>query len=499
MNTMKIMRDSVRDSEEPGVWGSACGGGKFGGYRRWRRMSAIFLTSVFLTTIELAGAVNAPGVAGAVTQNNPLSNSVNSGAAAAPTHWAADTTNGCKVWNPGEIASGVTARWSGRCENDFAQGPGTVRWLNDNKQLAELTGTMEQGKIKGHTVGVEEPGNRFDGMFIDSLPEGEGKANFSDGSVYSGMWHRGRQLGYGIMTFPPAHPQYREMLSSGKGRRVENGTYELRGWWEGKTFMFPCDSEEECEKILVAQIKREQEAAAAKAGTPAAPVSAAPLAPAVEPVATPSTSTTIPAAGPVATTPTIPAAEPAVAAPATPAAEPVATTPVIPAAEPAVTAPATPAAEPVATTPAIPAVEPAVEPAVAAPVTPAAEPAATAPATPVVEPVATTPKTELPAMEPVPQALPEPANPVTDQAPAAPASELPVPKPSAPGAADVDPAPVPAATAPMPELPAVTPVVVPPTSVPAAPAAVPAGAPVSEPAVAPDDKPAVVPQASLVT
>lgn len=434
----------MRDSEEPGVWGSACGGGKFGGYRRWRRVSAIFLTSVLLTTIELAGAANAPGVVGAATQNNTLNNSINNGAAA-PTHWAADTTNGCKVWNPGEIASGVTARWSGRCENDFAQGPGTVRWLNDNKQVAELTGTMEQGKIKGHTVGVEEPGNRFDGMFIDSLPEGEGKANFSDGSVYSGMWHRGRQLGYGIMTFPPAHPQYREMLNSGKGRRIENGTYEMRGWWEGKTFIFPCNSEEECEKILVAQIKREQEAAAAKTGTPVAPAPA--------------------------TTPAIPAVEPVVAAPATPAAEPVATTPA----------------------------SPVVEPAVAAPVTPAVEPAATTPAIPVVEPVATTPKAELPAMESVPPVLPEPANPVTDQVPVAPTSELPVPDSSAPGVPDVEPAPVPAATAPMPELPVVTPVVVPPTSAPAAPAAVPAGDPASEPAVAPDDKPAVAPEASLVT
>ncbi|WP_170851022.1 hypothetical protein [Collimonas sp. OK607] len=406
-------------------------------------MSAIFLTSVFLTTIELAGAVNASGVAGAVIQNNPLSNSVNNGAAAAPTHWAADTTNGCKVWNPGEIASGVTARWSGRCENNFAQGPGTVRWLNDNKQMAELTGTMEQGKIRGHTVGVEEPGNRYDGMFIDSLPEGEGKANFSDGSVYSGMWHRGRQLGYGIMTFPPAHPQYQEMLNSGKGRRIENGTYEMRGWWEGKTFIFPCDSEEECEKILVAQIKREQEAAAAKAGTPVTPAPAAPVAPAVEPAATTPTPATIPAAGPVVTTPAIPAAEP------------------------------------VATTPA----------------TPAAEPAVAAPVTPPTEPAATTPKTELPVMESVSPALPEPANPVADQAPATPTSELPVPNPSAPGAPDVEPAPVPSATAPIPELPVVTPVVVPSTSAPAAPAAEPVG----EPAAAPDDKPAVVPEAAPVT
>ena len=471
MNTMIIMRDSVRDSEEPGVWGSACGDGKAGGYRRWRRVSAIFLTSAFLATIELAGAVNVPAVAAAANQNNPIGNPVNNGAAEAPRHWAADTTNGCKVWSSGEIASDITARWSGRCENNFAQGPGTVRWLSNNKQVAELTGTMEQGKIRGHTTGVEEPGNRIDGMFIDSLPEGEGKASFVDGSVYNGMWHRGRQLGYGIMTFPPAHPQYQEMLNEGRGRRIENGTYELRGWWEGKNFITPCDSEDECEKKLVAQIQREQEAAAAKAGTPVAPAPAATVTPAAGPVAT--TPATTPAAAPGATTPAIPATEPVVTAPVTPAVEPVTATPAIPAAEPAVTAPAIPDVGPVTATPAIPAAEPAVTapaipdvgPVTATPAIPATEPAVTAPATPVAEPVADTPKTELPATEPVPSVLSVPANPVTE--------------------------PAPAATAPILELPAVAPSI----SAPATPAAEPAG----EPAAVPDDKPAVVPEAAPVT
>ncbi|WP_092414086.1 hypothetical protein [Collimonas sp. OK307] len=422
----------VRDSEEPGVWGSACGDGKAGGYRRWRRVSAIFLTSAFLATIELAGAVNVPAVAAAANQNNPIGNPVNNGAAEAPRHWAADTTNGCKVWSSGEIASDITARWSGRCENNFAQGPGTVRWLSNNKQVAELTGNMEQGKIRGHTTGVEEPGNRIDGMFIDSLPEGEGKASFVDGSVYNGMWHRGRQLGYGIMTFPPAHPQYQEMLNEGRGRRTENGTYELRGWWEGKNFVTPCDSEDECEKKLVAQIKREQEAAAAKAGTPVAPAPAATVTPAVEPVTA---------------TPAIPATEPVVTAPVTPAVEPVTAMPAIPAAEPAVTAPAIPDVGPVTATPAIPATEPAVA----------------APATPVVEPVADTPKTELPAMEPVPSALPVPANPVIE--------------------------PAPAATAPIPELPAVAPSISAPATPAAEPASEPAAVPDDKPAVVPEAAP----------
>ncbi|WP_211460583.1 MORN repeat-containing protein [Collimonas silvisoli] len=261
-------------------------------------IQSLFLTSVFLSAIEPAAAVNTPAVVGAATLNNPTSG----GATEAPRHWAADTSNGCKIWSPEPIANDITVRWSGRCDKDLAQGPGTVRWLSNNKQVAELTGNMEQGKIRGHTTGVEEPGNRFDGMFIDSLPEGEGKASFADGSTYSGEWHRGRQLGYGIMTFPPAHPQYQEMLNEGKGRKAENGVYVLRGWWEGKTFVIPCDSEEECEKAVVALTQREQAAAAMPAPAAATP---APELPAPKP------ATTLPPELPVLE-PAVPDAKPAV-------------------------------------------------------------------------------------------------------------------------------------------------------------------------------------------
>ncbi len=96
---------------------------------------------------------------------------------------------------------------------------------------------------------------------------------------------------------------------------------------------------------------------------------AAPVAPAVQPVATPAPAT--PAAQPVATpAPATPAAQPvATPAPATPAVQPVATP-----------APATPAVQPVATpAPATPAAQPVATP---APVAPAAQPVATPAATP---------------------------------------------------------------------------------------------------------------------
>ncbi|AMO98307.1 MORN repeat family protein [Collimonas arenae] len=391
-----------------------------------------------------ANAINGANAAANVANTGGLPNAVTAAAAEAPRHWTADTSNGCKIWSPEPIANEISARWSGRCENGLAQGPGTVRWLSNNKQVAELTGTMEQGKVRGHTTGVEEPGNRFDGMFIDSLPEGEGKASYADGSTYAGEWHRGRQLGYGIMTFPPAHPQYQDMLNNGKGVRTDNGIYVMRGWWEGKTFVTACDSEEECEKAVVALMKQEQATTAAKAvaTTPAtspAPAAAvpAPLAAPVKSIATPESS---------AATPAIPAVEtgnaPASPPSATPAVEPAAMTaaPVsdVPA-TPATEAPAIePAASPIVPAPSTTGSESAVVPAPEAPAAEATQAPAAAPASPVEAPAPMAepaPAAAMPAAGPtvepeVPKAPPpaaeDPANMPTPSAPADPAPEQPV-------------------------------------------------------------------------
>lgn len=417
MNTIKI-----RNSEESSDWrdGFARGGAAGFPSRRVRPgtktghgragVNTVFLVGAMLSMMASVEAANVPAAVSAANLNNPVSSSV----AEAPRHWVADTSNGCKVWSPEPVAEGITARWSGGCENGLAHGPGTVRWMSNNKQVAELTSTMEQGKMRGHTTGVEEPGNRFDGMFIDSLPEGEGKASFADGSTYSGVWHRGRQLGYGIMTFPPAHPQYQEMLNDGKGSKTENGIYMLRGWWEGKTFITPCDSEEECEAAVVALMKREQAAAAAKAGAPAAPAPAATVVPATDPAPAPTPA-------PIAPVQVSPVAEPAAMAPVS---------------ELPAMAPAIPATGPI---PAPITVSPA--PALAAPdVEPASMPA---PA-----PSISAPNPELPMMklmEPVePAGAPSPALPGAEPAgePAPPAAPgpapavMPAPETTAPAATD---------------------------------------------------------------
>ncbi|AIY39599.1 Large tegument protein [Collimonas arenae] len=442
----------IRDSQEPSDWRDGVICGEIADTRklpRPRPVGSRARTTLFIGIILAAtsfanqtSAANIPEIAGTANQNNAISPAPAKQTEEPKRQWAFDTSNGCQVWSAEPIGSDMTVRWSGRCENNLAQGPGTVRWLRNNKQVVELSGTMDQGKMRGHTTGVEEPGNRFDGMFIDSLPEGLGRASFADGSTYDGQWHRGHQLGYGIMTFPPAHPQYQEMLKDGKGSKAENGIYVLRGWWEGKTFITPCNSEEECEKAVVAIMKLDQGAAKANAATQTAPADVSAPAPvAATPVVAPETPATEPASAlPV----TIPAAAPENVTPATSA------TPVAPATESTVVQPlpipAEPSVQPASAMPAVakPEAEPAASPAVAPIVTtpvpelpavgPASVPIAPVPAMPVAEPAAT-PATEPVPATPVTSPASEPAVPTTPMTEPATAPEMPTPAPQATDAA----------------------------------------------------------------
>lgn len=43
-------------------------------------------------------------------------------------------------------------------------------------------------------------GDRYDGMWMDSKPHGEGRMIYKNGDVYEGMWFMGKRSGYGVLT-----------------------------------------------------------------------------------------------------------------------------------------------------------------------------------------------------------------------------------------------------------------------------------------------------------
>src|SRR5215469_12363443 len=69
----------------------------------------------------------------------------------APPGWIADSKTGCKVWNPAPEPK-EAIHWSGPCKNGYADGRGTVQWMENGKPGDRYDGEYRGGKRNGHGV-----------------------------------------------------------------------------------------------------------------------------------------------------------------------------------------------------------------------------------------------------------------------------------------------------------------------------------------------------------
>jgi hypothetical protein len=104
--------------------------------------------------------------------------------------WLSDRTNGCRVWD-GHPDPGDAITWSGSCEDGLADGRGTVRWTNGAGPVGNYVGTMSQGKMSGTGTFTWTSGNRYQGQWVNDLPNGSGTYTNSAGAIYTGNWTNG--------------------------------------------------------------------------------------------------------------------------------------------------------------------------------------------------------------------------------------------------------------------------------------------------------------------
>lgn len=127
--------------------------------------------------------------------------------------WIADSTTGCKVWNPAPEPNEAIA-WSGACTDGFARGQGVVQWFKDGQANDRFEGEYLDGRRNGHGVftwanrdrydgGFSDDnragrgvftwakGDRYEGEFRDNKPNGRGKMTTADGKTYAGTWKNG--------------------------------------------------------------------------------------------------------------------------------------------------------------------------------------------------------------------------------------------------------------------------------------------------------------------
>ena len=83
---------------------------------------------------------------------------------------------------------------------DKRHGQGTY-WKNEGSKLRrEYTGDWYEDKKHGRGTFFYKNGDRYDGYWVNGLPQGEGRMIYANENIYEGQWHEGKRNGYGVLT-----------------------------------------------------------------------------------------------------------------------------------------------------------------------------------------------------------------------------------------------------------------------------------------------------------
>jgi MORN repeat len=110
--------------------------------------------------------------------------------------WIADSSVGCRVWNPHPQAN-ETVQWSGACANGLAQGRGAAQWFQNSLPFETDEGEWRAGRQTGYGIQVW-PSGRYDGELVDGEPHGRGVL-ILQGGRYEGEFRGGKPNGAGTL------------------------------------------------------------------------------------------------------------------------------------------------------------------------------------------------------------------------------------------------------------------------------------------------------------
>ena len=151
----------------------------------------------------------------------------------APSGWIDGSRPGCRVWNP-EPRPNESVVWTGRCANGFAQGHGTLIWLQNTQATDRFSGEYRDGKRTGRGVYTWADGERYEGEYRDDKRTGRGVYTWPNGDRYEGGFRDGHFHGRGIMTWVDGsryEGDWQESRAHGSGTKIEPDGSVYTGQW----------------------------------------------------------------------------------------------------------------------------------------------------------------------------------------------------------------------------------------------------------------------------
>lgn len=83
---------------------------------------------------------------------------------------------------------------------DRRHGQGTYWHLEGKKLRREYTGDWYEDKKHGRGTFFYKNGDRYDGYWVNGMPQGEGRMIYANENIYEGQWHEAKRNGYGVLT-----------------------------------------------------------------------------------------------------------------------------------------------------------------------------------------------------------------------------------------------------------------------------------------------------------
>jgi hypothetical protein len=151
--------------------------------------------------------------------------------------WIADPRTRCRIWNA-EPQPNESITWSGACRDGYAQGAGTLQWLENQRPTERFEGDMTRGRPNGRGVYIWPDGSRYEGDFRDGYRTGRGVQTWTDGARYDGEYRNGNMSGRGVYIWRDGaryDGDFRDSRFNGQGVRTwPNGDRYEGAFRDGK-------------------------------------------------------------------------------------------------------------------------------------------------------------------------------------------------------------------------------------------------------------------------
>jgi len=123
-------------------------------------------------------------------------------------------------------------RWSGSCNNGYAEGRGTLTWSVGFTKSRTLEAQLVAGEVQGEATLTWPDGSSYIGTVKHGVPDGKGYFKDPDGMQYEGEVRDGRRDGLAEGLFPNGD-NYKGEWKDGRPDGIGSMRYALGGAYEG--------------------------------------------------------------------------------------------------------------------------------------------------------------------------------------------------------------------------------------------------------------------------